>query len=168
MAKRAITKEQKNTNLNCVQLFWICCLSLLLSLAKSFFIHSRMTWRCFFSSCVVAILPSSCLKRASASASLSLSMSSVLSGDRPTLPELLCLNVHKKVGANYYTFGILLLNDATGSRVDSIKVECLGTPDTIIIKILQEWLQVNGLLPVTWNTLIETLRNTEWDYGMCV
>ena len=85
---------------------------------------------------------------------------SVLSGDRLTLPELLYLNVHKKVGANYYTFGILLLNDATGSRVDSIKVECLGTPDTIIIKILQEWLQGNGLLPVTWNTLIETLKHT--------
>ena len=90
---------------------------------------------------------------------LSLSLS-VLSGDRPTLPELLCLNVHKKVGANYYTFGILLLNDATGSRVDSIKVECVSTPDTIMIKILQEWVQGNGLLPVTWNTLIETLKKT--------
>ena len=84
----------------------------------------------------------------------------VLSGDRPTLPELLYLNVHSKVGAKYSAFGILLLNDATGSRVDSIKVGCLGTPDTIIIKILQEWVQGNGLLPVTWNTLIETLKNT--------
>ena len=90
---------------------------------------------------------------------LSLSMFSVLSGDRPTLPELLCLNVHSKVGANYYTFGILLLND-DGSLVDSMEVECHSRPERIVIKILQEWLQGNGLLPVTWNTLIETLKNT--------
>ena len=90
---------------------------------------------------------------------LSLSMSSVLSGDRPTLPELLCLNVHKKVGANYYTFGILLLND-DGCLVDSMEDECRGKPERIVIKILQEWLQGSGLLPVTWNTLIETLKKT--------
>ena len=41
-----------------------------------------------------------------------------------------------------------------------MEVECHSRPERIVIKILQEWLQGNGLLPVTWNTLIETLRKT--------
>ncbi|CAI8031779.1 hypothetical protein GBAR_LOCUS18013, partial [Geodia barretti] len=35
----------------------------------------------------------------------------------PTLPQLLRLKIPQRVGANYSTFGILLLNDTVGSRV---------------------------------------------------
>ena len=41
-----------------------------------------------------------------------------------------------------------------------MEVECRGRPERITLKILQEWLEGKGL-PVTWNTLIETLRNTK-------
>ena len=79
---------------------------------------------------------------------------------RPTLPELLRLKVPQGVGANYTTFGVLLLNDELGSRVQALKMECLGVPENITQKILQEWLKGKGLEPVTWQTLIQTLGDS--------
>ena len=80
-------------------------------------------------------------------------------GGRPTLPELLQLNIPKGIGTKYNTFGVLLLNDETGSQMDSIADECRGKPERICHRILQEWLEGKGL-PVTWETLIQTLRDT--------
>ena len=74
------------------------------------------------------------------------------------MPELLRLRVPQQVGANYSTFGIFLLNDMTGGRVDIIEDECRGKPERIVLKILQEWLEGKGL-PVTWESLIQTLRD---------
>ena len=79
---------------------------------------------------------------------------------QPSLPELLCLKVHQEVGANYSTFGIILLNDRTGSRVDSIEEYCRGNLEKITRKILQEWLEGKGL-PVMWESLVQTLRNID-------
>ena len=79
---------------------------------------------------------------------------------RPTLPELLRLKVPQEVGAHYTTFGVLLLDDKTGSRVEALKMECLGVPENVTQKILQEWLKGKGLEPVTWQTLIQTLRDS--------
>ena len=83
----------------------------------------------------------------------------VSSGQPPSLPELLRLKVPQEVGANYFTFGIFLLNDQTGSRVNAIDDECRGKSDRIIFKMLQEWLEGKGL-PVTWASLVQTLRDT--------
>ena len=80
------------------------------------------------------------------------------SGEQPSLPELLRLKVPQLVGANYSTFGIILLNDKTGSQVDSIEEYCRGNPEKITRKILQEWLEGKGL-PVTWESLVQTLRD---------
>ena len=63
---------------------------------------------------------------------------------RPTLPELLRLKVPQEVGAHYTIFGVLLLDDKTGSRVEALKMECLGVPGNITQKILQEWLEGKG------------------------
>ena len=79
---------------------------------------------------------------------------------RPTLPELLCLEIPQEVGVHYITFGVLLLNDKTGSRVMALKKECQRVAEDVILRILQEWLEGKGL-PVTWETLIQTLRNTK-------
>ena len=40
----------------------------------------------------------------------------VLSDERPTLPELMELNIPQLVGTNYENFGTLLLNDDTGGK----------------------------------------------------
>ena len=69
------------------------------------------------------------------------------------MPELLRLGVHQQVGANYnyFTFGIVLLNDKTGGRVCGFKQACLGDPEDVVLRILQEWLEGKGL-PVTWES----------------
>ena len=85
---------------------------------------------------------------------------SVVSGP-PTLPQLLRLKIPQRVGANYSTFGIFLLNDTVGSRVRALKKECQGDTEDIILQILQEWLEGRGLEPVTWETLIKTLRDSD-------
>ena len=83
----------------------------------------------------------------------------VVSGP-PTLPELLCLKIPQRVGPDYYTFGILLLNDTVGSRVESLEMGCLGKPEKIVQRILREWLLGRGL-ELTWETLVKTLGNSD-------
>ena len=84
-----------------------------------------------------------------------------MSGERPTLPDLLRLKVSQTVGPHYSTFGILLLNDTTGSRLASMEIECTNSPERVTRKILGEWLEGKGLKPVSWETLVKTLRDTE-------
>ena len=72
---------------------------------------------------------------------------------------LLRLDVPQEVGGDYKKFGVLLLNDKAGKKVKAMKMECLGDPEGVVQSILQEWLLGRGL-PVTWETLIETLRST--------
>ena len=91
---------------------------------------------------------------------LQTSQSVSLHRGQPTLPELLCLEIPQAVGVHYITFGVLLLNDKTGSRVMALKKECQGVAEDVILRILHEWLEGKGL-PVTWETLIQTLRNTK-------
>ena len=62
----------------------------------------------------------------------------------------------------YKMFGTFLLNDITGSHVNAIVTECLGKQERIIIRILEEWLTGKGM-PCTWQTLINTLRDCEFN-----
>ena len=78
----------------------------------------------------------------------------------PTLPQLLHLKIPQRVGDNNYTFGILLLNDVVSSRVPALKMECQGNTYSTVVQTLQEWLEGRGLEPVTWETLIKTLRES--------
>ena len=84
----------------------------------------------------------------------------IISGEQPTLPELLRLKIPLRVGSNYSTFGIFLLDDATGGRIQTLKKQCLGIADDVMLCILQEWLEGKGLKPVSWETLVKTLRDT--------
>ena len=40
-------------------------------------------------------------------------------------------------------------------------MECLGDTYITVVQILQEWLEGRGLEPVTWETLIRTLRDSD-------
>ena len=42
----------------------------------------------------------------------------------------------------------------------ALKKECQGVAEDVILRILQEWLEGKGL-PVTWETLVQTLRKTK-------
>ena len=76
---------------------------------------------------------------------------------KPSLLNLLPMKIHERIGANYIEFGTYLLNDETGCRVDALEIECLGKPDRIALKILQDWVRGKGIERL-WVALIETLR----------
>ena len=88
------------------------------------------------------------------------------SDQKPTLPQLLNftgksgkINIPERIGAHYRTFGILLLNDENGAKVESITKE-ESTMTDMNLKILSKWLQGEGIQPPTWNTVIEVLRQS--------
>ena len=83
------------------------------------------------------------------------------------MPELLVFTcadktkvcIAEEIGTKYEQFGILLLQDKTGSKVKNIAYRCLYTPQRINTEILQQWLAGRGKVPVTWATLVEVLHD---------
>ena len=89
-------------------------------------------------------------------------------GEHPTLIELIrfqgrerCINIPQQIGANFMKFGIILLEDTNGARMQSTTHECRDSPEQINTKVLQEWITGRGRLPVSWNTLIEVLHDID-------
>ena len=68
------------------------------------------------------------------------------------------LNIPREIGTSYNEFGIQLLQDDTGVRVRSMEHELNRAAEDINCRILQEWLEGKGISPVSWATLIDTLR----------
>ena len=52
------------------------------------------------------------------------------------------------------------MNDQKGTRITAIAQKHTNNAEQINIEVLQEWLQGKGKKPVTWNTLIEILKDT--------
>ena len=75
------------------------------------------------------------------------------------MPVLLRLRIPQEVGDNYCTFGIFLLNDQTGGKVDTFREQYHGNAEGVVRRILREWLEGKGL-PVTWDSLINVLKDT--------
>ena len=71
------------------------------------------------------------------------------------------INVAEQIGRHYKTFGLQLLEDATGAITDAIERKCLLDAADININIFQKWLTGRGRKPITWATLIEVLRNIQ-------
>ncbi|CAI8008940.1 hypothetical protein GBAR_LOCUS6078, partial [Geodia barretti] len=59
------------------------------------------------------------------------------------------------IATSHTKFGIFLLNDETGDKVNIIEYKNRGDPESISRSILGEWLRGKGLLPVTWETLVK-------------
>ena len=70
------------------------------------------------------------------------------------------INVIQRIGVNYSTFGIFLLNDDNGTLVDALKFQHLLIAENITRDILQRWLAGGGRQPVSWATLIGVLRQS--------
>jgi len=88
--------------------------------------------------------------------------------DQPTLVECVRfrgrerrINISQEIGTKYPTFGTLLLEERTGERVSAIAQKHMNDSEQISLEILQEWIAGRGRHPVTWNTLIEVLHDTE-------
>ena len=92
-------------------------------------------------------------------------------GDPVLLPTLIeCIrfqgqkrriNIPQEIGTKYKTFGILLLEDSNGVRVDALELEHRSNSELINSKILQEWIAGKGKHPVTWKTLTEVLHDVD-------
>ena len=86
-------------------------------------------------------------------------MGGATANSNPTLPQMLRLNIPEKVGVNYKNFGILLLNDKDGSKVENLAFSN-NHPDNVVTSILRKWVQEEPT-PVTWKNLIQKLRDVE-------
>ena len=83
-------------------------------------------------------------------------MGESMDNSRPTLPQLMRLQIPEKVGPHYGTF---LLQDDTGTQIACLKRASNSLqPDDIVIDILKKWLQ-KETTPVTWDNLIKVLRD---------
>ena len=87
-------------------------------------------------------------------------------GDHPHL-NILChfpvkdsfIDIAKEIATDYKLFGTQLLKDSNGSKVRIIEMKHKD-PVNIAVEILEQWLQGRGRMPVTWETLVKCLRDT--------
>lgn len=68
-------------------------------------------------------------------------------------------NIPEEIGTDYEKFGILLLEDKTGTRVHAIEWQYQRQSEAINLEILRQWLEGKGRKIVTWATLIKVLRD---------
>lgn len=59
---------------------------------------------------------------------------------------------------NHSTFGLLLLDDESRAIMPAIVAQCLNNATSINLEVLGRWVQGQGIGPVTWDTLIKTLK----------
>ena len=89
------------------------------------------------------------------------------SDEKPALTELVLtkrngeeVRVLERIGRDYKRFGIELLEDANGDKMDEIRENNSRAAD-MRMEIMRGWLRGKGKKPVTWRTLIEVLRKIE-------
>ena len=83
----------------------------------------------------------------------------------PTIPQLMKfgarhVNIIREIGDNYHRFGIMLLEDATGNRMNTIEMENYGDFEAINLAILRRWMIGEGRKPTNWATLATVLKTS--------
>ena len=71
------------------------------------------------------------------------------------------INIPQEIGTKCNEFGIFLLEDETGARIQNIASKHMKDPEAINMDVLQQWIEGRGKQPVTWETLVEVLRDIE-------
>ena len=82
---------------------------------------------------------------------------------KPSMKELTNLDdVHiiERIGVDYRDIATELVNDIHGTILPAIEKDQLGKTDEIIATIFRRWLAGKGRQPVTWQTLVDVLRDT--------
>ena len=90
-------------------------------------------------------------------------------GDRPTLRNLKKfpvkhgkpIDIPVRIGINYRSFGIFLLEDDYGAIVSVIEGKMHFNSEKINEDILMQWIGGKGKRPFTWDTLVTCLRDVE-------
>ena len=70
------------------------------------------------------------------------------------------IDIAEKIATDCQRFGTQLLKDSDGSKVRIIEKKH-HDPVDITVEILEQWLQGRGRMPITWQTLIKCLRDTD-------
>ena len=83
----------------------------------------------------------------------------------PTLPQLMRFGVHhvdivQEISGeySYCKFGILLLEDDTGDKMEAIEIEKHGDVEAINLAVLRMWMIGEGRKPANWATLATVLE----------
>lgn len=80
----------------------------------------------------------------------------------PTIREL-HKHVLKSVAAEWERLAITLHIDKDGCKIATIKRNLWGIGvEACCIEVFQRWLRGEGLEPVTWETMLESLRDLEY------
>ena len=89
-------------------------------------------------------------------------------GECPTMIELIRfrgrsrrINIPKEIGTKCYQFGVLLLKDETGARIETVIRKHLNDAEQINMESFKLWFAGEGEQPVTWGTLVEVLRDVK-------
>ena len=67
------------------------------------------------------------------------------------------ISIPQQVGTKYFMFGVLLLDDKTGTEVNAIVTQYRGDAEQINSEILRLWIGGKGK-PLSWNALIDVLK----------
>ena len=94
---------------------------------------------------------------------------SFATGDRPTMRNLKKfpskhgqdINIPLQIGTDYRTFGTFLLVDDSGTIVSGIEMAMMSDAERINEAILMRWIGGKGKQPLTWDTLVTCLRDSE-------
>ena len=78
----------------------------------------------------------------------------------PTLRECKEVSIPERIGTYFKQFGIFLLEDVGGQKVNIIQYEMKDRVIEVVIQIFQKWLNGEGSKPVTWATLIHILKKS--------
>ena len=69
------------------------------------------------------------------------------------------INIAERISTKYHNFGLFLLDDLDGTRVQNIELKHSKDAERINKEILQEWITGRGKKPVSWETLTEVLHD---------
>ena len=70
-------------------------------------------------------------------------------------------DIAEEIGTDYELFAILLLEDNNGNKIKIIEKNKRGDVVDINVEILRQWLRGKGRRPVTWQTLIQCIRDSK-------
>lgn len=67
------------------------------------------------------------------------------------------MNVIQAISTYYYEFGVHLLEDDTGTKMNALICSCCGDVSMINQQVFSKWLVGEGKKPVSWATLAVVL-----------
>ena len=71
------------------------------------------------------------------------------------------INIVQKTSTRYNQLGMHLLDDDNGDIVDGLKERCFHDPVETVTAVYKKWISGTGRKPVTWQTLVDVLRDIE-------